>query len=267
MLIKNINSIKVKKIILIIGLLFSIIMLDAQINLEKSFTSIGYYTTYFFTDAGIQYYGYNTSNNTMTIYNTDYSIYKTITIEPEEGYGFYNIYCVSTKLFNSDELIEFIFTTQNDTSISEHSMKLLNENNEELMDFGDASYARTITNNNITKLIIISKNTYDKDYDAIKAIVEVYSVPGGPSTNTNSIKSITQIGNAFPNPANSFINLPYKLDFGETSVMKIYNSAGYFIEEKKIDFLFDKIRLNIDNYKPGVYLYEYNGVTKRFVVK
>ena len=50
------------------------------------------------------------------------------------------------------------------------------------------------------------------------------------------------------------------------SIMNIFNTKGQLIEAKQIDFSFDKILLNISNYSKGVYLYEVNGISKRFVV-
>jgi hypothetical protein len=95
---------------------------------------------------------------------------------------------------------------------------------------------------------------------------EIYSLPG---TMANVVPQIG--GNIFqspyPNPANSTITLPYQLKQGEISTMRIYNMDGQLIETKQIDSAFDKILLNVSNYRRGMYIYEVNGESKRFIVK
>jgi hypothetical protein len=62
------------------------------------------------------------------------------------------------------------------------------------------------------------------------------------------------------------ISLPYKLQQGETSVMRILNTNGQLIETKNIGSDFEQIQLNVSNYRKGMYIYEVNGVSQRFVV-
>jgi hypothetical protein len=61
--------------------------------------------------------------------------------------------------------------------------------------------------------------------------------------------------------------LAYKLKPGETATMKIYDARGRLIETKQVDYVFNKILLNTTNYSRGVYVYEINGLTKKFMVK
>jgi hypothetical protein len=72
---------------------------------------------------------------------------------------------------------------------------------------------------------------------------------------------------AYPNPATSFINLPFELNKGETSTMNIYDINGRLIEQKPIGYHFKNLELNVSNYKAGTYIYEYNGKSNRFVVQ
>jgi len=71
----------------------------------------------------------------------------------------------------------------------------------------------------------------------------------------------------YPNPTNTAINLPYNLEKGETSVMRISSITGQLVEIIQIDFTADKILLNVSGYAKGVYLYEVNGVSNRFIVE
>ena len=49
--------------------------------------------------------------------------------------------------------------------------------------------------------------------------------------------------------------------------MRISNIQGQLVELKQIDYVFDKIILNVSNYSKGVYIYEVNGVSNKFVVE
>jgi len=84
------------------------------------------------------------------------------------------------------------------------------------------------------------------------------------TTGTNILNTTSLL--SYPNPAKTTINLPYRLKQGETSVMNIYNANGQLMETKKIDFVFDKIQLNVSGYTKGIYFYEVNGVSNKFIV-
>ena len=84
--------------------------------------------------------------------------------------------------------------------------------------------------------------------------------------NVSELK-ISNVQTAYPNPTRITINLPYVLDKGQTTMMRrIYKTNGQLMEQKQIDSAFDKILLNVNSYQPGIYLYEYNGVSNKFIV-
>ena len=248
-----------KKLFIILGLLILTFNVKAQISLEHTFISIGYYSWYFYTDAGIRYYGYNTTTNQMTLYNTDYSIYKTINMVIPSGFKFNSIYCVSEKLFNTDSYIEFIVVINNG---ADYSMKLYNENQEVIKDFGDRYYAFLILGNGYSKLLTRNINFSSQPYIYID---DIYSLPGNMPNSISTLKPTT-LQPAFPNPASITVNLPYALENGQRSIMRIFNSNGQLIEQKQIDSAFNMIILNVESYPSGIYLYEYNGVSNRFIV-
>ena len=250
-----------KRTFAILGLMILTLSMKAQISLEHSFSSQGYYTWYFNTSEGLRYYSFNTTTNKLTFYNVDYSIYKTLTMTIASGYKIYSIVCVSDKLFNSDNLIEFIFVTSNGT---DYSMKLYDENQNELKDFGNRYSASVITGNGISKLFVMQL-TYDSTTKLYTYLNEIYSLPGSLPTIVSSQKS-ANIQTAYPNPTNTFVNLPYKLPNGQTSMMRIFDSNGQLVEQKQIDSTFDMILLNVESYHSGLYFYEYNGYSNKFIV-
>jgi hypothetical protein len=256
------NYTAMKKVVTILGLMILTISMKAQISLEHSFNSQGYYTWYFNTEAGIRYYGYNTTTNQLTFYNIDYSVYKTITMNIASGYKFNSIYCVSDKLFNSDNLIEFIFVTYNGT---DYSMKLYDENQNELKDFGSRYYAVVVTGTSNTKLFV-RQITYNSTTQLSSYLDEIYSLPGSLPTSVSTLK-FSNIQTAYPNPTNKIINLPYELENEQTSIMRIYNSNGQLLDQKQINSTFDRIILNVESYHRGIYYYEYNGISNKFIVE
>ena len=117
-----------------------------------------------------------------------------------------------------------------------------------------------ISNGKYRLSIVRTKNTSPITYET-----EIYSLPGNPPSDISSPRVISY-QSPFPNPANSIITLPYQLRQGEMSVMHIFNLNGQLIEKKQVDSIFDKILLNVSNYVKGTYLYEVNGVSKKFIV-
>lgn len=236
------------------ALLFFILSLSlkAQLSLEHSFNADNQNTfaEYFITDNGIQYYHYDKTTLAFTIYNVDYSIYKTIQLSVQSGHSVFLIYCVSNKLFNSDNLYEFILVT---TDYMDYKMKLYNENNVMLKDFGNKFGAGVIQHNGVSKLMVRGFTSND-----------IYSVPGSIPTGLSGKSDYN--ANAFPNPASNCITLPYTLHPGNKATLKVFSADGRLMDQKEINAVFNSIQLNVDNYPPGLYFYDYNGISHKFIV-
>jgi len=70
----------------------------------------------------------------------------------------------------------------------------------------------------------------------------------------------------FPNPASDYINIGYKLSDKAKTMMNIYNAKGQLIDQKQLNSNENTLKLNVSSYKSGMYLYEYNGVSNKFIV-
>ena len=92
---------------------------------------------------------------------------------------------------------------------------------------------------------------FESEYDCETGIVEL----------ENDIPS------AYPNPAKSNIMLPYVLEDGETATMSIYDLNSRLIERFEIDSHSNQIQVNVSEYSPGMYLYEYKGKGGKFIVR
>lgn len=98
--------------------------------------------------------------------------------------------------------------------------------------------------------------------------LNIYALGG--NYNPSTMITYTQprgFPNPYPNPSRNTVTLPYTLQPGETSQLRVYNMNGQLLETFHIGSDFDKILLNVSNYPKGTYIYTYNGVSKKFVVQ
>jgi hypothetical protein len=210
----------------------------------------------------------------IKIYNSDYSLHtnQTYNFTPPEGYRVASV-SPSKKLFNTDSNYEFLvrYTKISYSSYDNEDEKLIlyDANGNIIKDFG-TGYSFWVSSqlyiiNNKYKLLIY-RNLFDEEDNSFTN-TEIYSVPGTPSSSNVRTASVNSRLSPYPNPANTVITLPYKLEQGEFSVMNIFSISGQLIETKQIGYDFDKILLNVSNYAKGVYFYEINGVSNRFIVE
>lgn len=250
------------------ALIYSLFMLfainiNAQINLEHTFHSVDWQTIPFNTDEGICYYYVEFRAGELTFYNPDYSVRKTINLIIPSGHEIMSFTYVSDKLFNTDNLIEFVLVTSAIGNSGVCSMIVYDENNAIIKDFGNR-YLLYVKEGKSTSKLIVTSGVYDETSQTSEITEEIYSLPGAyPNGFSESDPAEALI---FPNPAITTVNLPYKLHGNQQTVMHIYNLKGELIDQKVISSAFDRIKLNVDNYLPGIYIYEYNGGSKQFIV-
>ena len=214
-------------------------------------------------------------NNSVHIkaYNPDYTLIidKTYSLTPPTGYKTSYVW-VFKKVFNTDDNYELLVTFSKISPVSndnEASRLILYDSNKNVIkDFGAGNMFYIgnmvyIINNGCK--VPISRYLYNGG-DWV-ANTEIYSVPGDPSAYDAGNTSVDSFSSPYPNPANTYITLPYKLNEGEFAVMNIFNINGQLIESKKIGYDFDKILLDVSGYAKGMYIYEVKNVSNKFVVK
>lgn len=254
--------------------------LNAQILLEKTYSS-GATTSSFslnpvyeniFSNTGkiAKYLTVDNRDFTYKFYNIDHSLYKTKIITPPTGYSLYAQYLFSTKTFNTDEKVEFVVIYSKLTGgNTTYSMRIINEDGGLLKDLGNYTYIQTLTGSDGKNRIICGKPTvvytnYPTEYH-FEYVYDIYSITGSISAQVSSAIDL-KMELPFPNPANSIINLPYTLENGTSALMRIFNLKGQEIEQKIIDSQFKSIELSVNSYKSGIYIYEYNGISNKFIV-
>ncbi|MBQ8759902.1 MAG: T9SS type A sorting domain-containing protein [Bacteroidales bacterium] len=224
--------------------------LNAQITLEHTFEE-RVYITYF--EGGYWNYIYPDDGSylTITIYNSDYSLYKQVTFYPCEGYTRVSPECrvISTEIIMVGNYLE---------GSSNCDYWLYDSNGDIIKYWGYNTYAsaEVIPGNKLYVFCL--------DRETGQEYTEIYSIDSYESTSEKTIRSFSH---AYPNPAKSTISLPYNLNKGEQAEMLIYDVNGRMIDKKRIDSTFNKILLNVESYTPGVYFYSVNGVSQKFVVK
>lgn len=254
---------------------------NAQITLEKTYNAIGANNTSFsftlncvyentYSSKVVKYMSIDSRDNSFKIYNIDHSLNKSITIPPPTGYSLSIITLISTKLFNSDDKIEFIVSYSKTTDGSSvYLMKLLNEDGITIKDFGNSQSCQLfIGSDNKYKLLCTNPKLVYTNYPTVYHIEytnEVYSLGGIVSSSISALQA-SPSENPYPNPSNTVINLPYQLSSGSSSTMNIFNLNGQLIEQKTIDSNFNNVLLRVETYKPGIYFFEYNGISNKFIV-
>lgn len=238
--------------------------LNAQITLEHTFEAEVWPTLYgsgYATSAHDDDY----SSCTVTIYDSDYSLYKQVTFHPHEGYmRIYFDGCISPDLIFTEHYGGYYDPEFGDFVVLSSRKIIYDSNGNIIKDWGDNTFVYLL---NIEMYVPVNNNKlvfwlYDEETG--QEYTEIYSIDGYESTSEKTIRSFSH---AYPNPAKSTISLPYNLNKGEQAEMLIYDVNGKMIEKKTIDSTFDKILLNVESYTPGIYFYSVNGVSHKFVVR
>ena len=238
--------------------------LNAQITLEHSF-EVGVYPTLYGSGYVTSAHDDDRSSCTVTIYDSDYSLYKQVTFHPHEGYKRIDFDgCISPDLIFTEHSGGYYDPETGNFVVKSYRTIIYDSNGNIIKDWGDNTYVELL---NMEMDVPVNNNKlvfwlYDEETG--QEYTEIYSIDGYESTSEKTIRSFSH---AYPNPAKSTISLPYNLNKGEQAEMLIYDVNGKMIEKKTIDSTFDKILLNVESYTPGIYFYSVNGVSHKFVVR
>ncbi len=192
----------------------------------------------------------------VSVYDADFQLTKEIpfTVEGKWGirYSSFGVVIVGKHLFNNDAKIEICLTPWKQGG-KMYTM-ILNEDGEVLfMQEGSLiSYLYKAGD----ELRFEISNSYD-NYN-----IEVYATQG----NFSADEMIVTTQNPYPNPASTMVSIPYTLN-GKSAEMHIYDSRGVLMDTKTLDPDAEWVDLNVSAYRPGIYVYEYNSMSNKFVVR
>jgi hypothetical protein len=219
--------------------------------------------------------------NVVSIYNLSLSLLKTIDFSDIQGAEHIETFGiadgraqwenaemeVSEKIFNNDDLLEFMIKTTDGFAI-------VNENKVEVFrktytDGWWCDYSSLIEtkNGNLLKVLLYKGNDYNT------SMTEIYALPGYVTPLGARVMSVQKLGNPYPNPSNTYINLPYSLPEGvREAAIIIFDEQGRMIKTFRADRYSDYVRLNTTNLSAGNYFYFLDirgqkGESKQFIVK
>ncbi|WP_066224502.1 T9SS type A sorting domain-containing protein [Formosa haliotis] len=221
---------------------------------------------YFKTEDKAFHYTYDTATDyVLKIYNEDHTLYKTITLPIDPSYELIWIDMFTDKLFNSNDLIEFIVRIK--LNSTENKLLLFNENAELLMDFGNREDAKIIKGlNNNYKLFVYHDAFYE--YNREYTIKDVYNIEAGTLSNEQLDLITRKTALSYPNPASANINIANSLGSQIFGTLKIYNTTGAIVIEKEVKNTDGEyLKIDISNLANGTYISKLNGVSKRFIKK
>lgn len=258
-----------RTILLCLFMFLTSIACYSQINFEHTYTNPSY-TYNINTNNQTMYCNFNPITNVLTLYNNDHSLYKSITITPPAGYQINTASSVqyasiSTKVFNTDDLVEFAFTFLSTGTPSVWHMFLYNENLQIIKDFGDnrSSVSLFKTVNNETKCMVTGVTINGSQYTYYQ---DIYHLPGNLPVDVAILTSTSEEQSPFPNPTNTYIIIPFSIKMSETAILNIFNQQGQIIDSKIITGNETSLRYDVQSLNPGLYFYQYNNVKAKFIV-
>jgi len=257
-----------KQLIVFLGLSLIIGKVSAQLTLGHTFEELMSNSFPYVEEPIGYYYCVDKYTCTLYIYNTNYSLYKTTSLNLPSGCYSINASNLGKHLINTDDKVEFIISAMY-VSPSYYTM-IINEDGEIIHNFGQSS---VMTYSGVYKVgnqlrINFSKGEYhiQNNINYIDYQTEVYICHG----NYNAVASFENENTTmqpYPNPTTALINLPYHIDKGTVSTINIYNINGQLVDSYNIGGDFEMITIDVNNYTKGVYVYEYNGISNKFVVQ
>ena len=224
--------------------------------------------------------------NSISIYNSDLSIYKNVKIPsifPYDTAGYkvnnhglgrvtkiemdveFEIK-LSDKFFNSDDKIEFVvvfnsYYNKDQSILPKNVSIIMNEDGQEIQRFSNL--------NGETIKFTFWKYLNVRFSGAINS-TKIYSIPGNlpcasscnqkpasisPIDPSNAVNKLSIEG--FPNPTSEKITLAYTLPKGSSyGTIRLYSQTGTLVKEFKVSDQFDHLELPVADYAAGTYFYE-----------
>ncbi|MCS3530422.1 T9SS type A sorting domain-containing protein [Chryseobacterium sp. JUb7] len=252
-------------------LLFSAALVSAnlvfgQITLEHTFTNEKAYPYITSTET---YYIAKSNNNNLKIYNSDYSLYKTVNVPVPANYNmiFYpenNLLTISKHVFNTDNKFEFLVEAYGPTQNPDRKLLLIDEDGNLLKDFHQNStlpyglnfeiFHDSVTN--INKIIVYS-NTL-----GLNPVLQsdVYVLP----TSVLAAKEIQAASklSAFPVPTSKILHI---MNPGNgANKVQVYDITGKLVSAQSFSVSDSKISIDVESLPKGIYIYKIGELSSKF---
>ncbi|WP_428224264.1 T9SS type A sorting domain-containing protein [Flavobacterium sp.] len=256
-----------KKKILFGALLLSYFA-QAQINLEQTFPTNESFNP--FATSTDFFYTSNTSSS-LKIYNSDYSLRKTINLVIPDGYRL-DFFVdasgkseVSKNIFNTDDKYEFIVFLSNRTT-NDYKMLVVNEDGDLVFDFSSTDPNYKYNHYRIFNDPISNKNkilvTYSSS-DFSQQIQKVFTLPSTTLSLSEAPKTGEIAQKLFPIPTKSL--LTFKNPESGSNTIEIFDATGKKILTKEYNTSAEDISINVENLTNGIYVLKSGNYSSKFI--
>lgn len=249
-----------KKFLFSVATIFAANFAFGQIELEHSFPN-GENVLVYKNENQTFYCTTKYDSNILKIYNFDYSLYKTITLQIPTGYSnvsfpeadkFY--LSISKNVFNNDDKLGFFIAYGG--NFAEKKLQIINEDGNVIKNFDNTYYDydidlftdKTVNKN---KLVLLTST----------GINEVYTLPTS-SLSAKEIGSKRKLS-AFPIPTNKIINV-INPENGANKI-EVYDRSGKLVLNKSFANSDNKISIDVENLPNGIYIYKVGGLSSKFI--
>jgi len=201
--------------------------------------------------SGYKYYVLDVQNETLKLYNTDHSLWKSVNLSVPAGYQLTTtVYNISENLFSLDGKVCFTYSYYTTTPDYQSETIVINENGTVLLTIAGANYAYAVKVEEDTKLLV-----YITNYTTNVTTTKVYDLPGDLTTEVSSLPSESLL--PFPNPAMDVLTIPYPSgEMTEGGEIRVFNSGGRLMKSYQVDNTFNHIIIQPGTLSSGVYHYK-----------
>lgn len=245
-------------VFILVVLVYTAFHAQGQITLEHTYTGVS--AAYInLPVAGYKYYVMDVAKGQCRLYNSDHSLWKTITLSLPTNYTLYDLQYVTENLFNTDNSIEMLYVSYiyNSTlAYYTYDTRIANESGTVLLSVPGAGYSYAYPAQTGSKLFMW---VYDYSVSPSKVNTIVYSIPGQTEAigiNDFPVDKQASLLKAFPNPATNEVTIPYNLPANVNQAeLKLYNVNGIMVKSFTIDHTFSTINVQTGDLAAGIYLY------------
>lgn len=263
-MIKISTAFFMKRIILLTIFFASLGISSAQITFETQYEHSGAYSN--LAISGYKFYTMDVGLSQCHLYNTDHSPWKTINLSVPANHYLYDIKYVSENLFTTDNTLCLSYVYYYYDAVNDYytfTAKVVKEDGTDLLTVPGAQYLYAYYLEGVGTKMLAYVYDYSLLYYTVKT--RVYDLPGELySAADENVVPQFNLGNAFPNPAGEFTNVPYQLPEGQfEGTLTITDMNGKIKDVFSIDRNFQSLHINTRTYNKGVYLYQVSagGVT------
>lgn len=208
---------------------------------------------------GEVFYAMDVVNKQCLIYDMDHTLLRTISLPTPEGYYLADIQYVSETLFNSDNLVElvYIYSKYVPTDYSYYytfETRLVNENGSILLTLPGVGFTQVVETSDQKKKFL----AYEYNYSVIPYATKthVYNLPDQSTKSASQFINPVGLGNAYPNPANRQVFIPFTMPEGaQSGTLLLSDMNGKKVLSYPINSSADHVLLPTSQFAPGTYIY------------